>query len=322
MLKTSDDAAPIKEVSEPIVENAGQDQQPVDGENKPVEVVDGAPIVPVDGVSTVDGVAIEPGQEQPPLVDGEPTTQVTAQSEISGKKPAEGEQPEDEQSESEVESEMDSSDYDVIEDEIDPSLWKKVRNFDDCDFKPEKKDPVKAEGAEGEEAPAPVVKASRKKASSEDDEDNESEEKSSGGVQIEIRSEKQRDTEFREYVSQLCRPHIISYLKDRIAAKGTAIRLTCTVEGNNVQAAWKKNGVNLDKSKNVQYKSDGQVHTLDLLKLTDRDAGEYTCIFKNRAGEVETIANVKVFDGKLHKPDHIDIALVKGENLIFYFTLL
>ena len=315
MLKTSDDAAPIPEISgqpiAPNVENGGQDQpQVVDGENKPVEA-NGAPIVPVDGVSAVDGVIIEPGQEQKPLVDGEPITQAAVQPEISGDKPAEGEQPEDHQSEeSEAESDMDSSEYDVIEDEIDPILWKKVRNFDDCDFKPEKKDPIKAEGEEGEEAPPPA-RAARKKVES-DEEDNESV-VSSGGVKIDIKSEKQRDTEFREYVSQLCRPHIISFLKDRIAAKGTAIRLTCTVEGNNVQASWKKNGVNLDKGKYVQYKSDGQVHTLDLLKLTDRDAGEYACTFKNRAGDVETIANVKVYDGKLHKPDHIDIALVKGE---------
>ena len=313
MLKNDDDATPNPDASVKSggasAENVGQDQsQTVEGENKSTDI-ENATNASTDGVSVV----VEPGQEQPPPTEGDALTNAEAQPVVSGDKPVEEAQPEEEESESEVESDMESSDYDAIEDEIDPALWKKVKNFDDCDFKPEKKDPPK--GEDGEEAPVAAVKAPRKKAES-DEEDNESV-VSSGGYKIEIKSEKERDNEFREYVRELCRPHIISYLQNRIAAKGTAIKMTCTVEGNNIQTRWTKNGVNLDKGKYVQYKSDGLVHTLELLKLTDRDAGEYACIFKNRAGEVETVASVKVFDGKLHKPDHIDIALVKGE-FIFY----
>lgn len=198
------------------------------------------------------------------------------------------------------------SDFDVME-EVDPSysieasLWKKVQDFDDCDFKPEKKvNPENPENAEKEERP-------KKK------EEEAVEEEDSGFSEPTIRSEKDRDLEFQEYIRELCRPNIVSYLPDRVAPKGSTIRLTCTVQGNNIQTRWLKNDELMERAARIQTRSDGEIHTLEITDITVKDEGVYTAVFKNRAGEVETSSRIKVYDGKLHKPDHIDIALVKGE---------
>lgn len=195
------------------------------------------------------------------------------------------------------------SDFDVME-EVDPSysieasLWKKVQDFDDCDFKPEKKENL--DNPDKEEKP-------KKK------EEVVEEEEDSGFSELIIRSEKDRDLEFQEYIRELCRPNIISYLPDRVAPKGSSIRLTCTVKGNNIQTRWLKNGELMERAARIQTRSDGEIHTLEISDITVKDEGVYTAVFKNRAGEVETSSRIKVYDGKLHKPDHIDIALVKGE---------
>lgn len=209
-------------------------------------------------------------------------------------------------SETTIESDIDS-DFDVIE-EIDPSyaiessLWKKVADFDECDLKPAK--PEAPEGAAMEE------KKKKKEDEAEAEED-------SGFSEIVIRSEKEKDQEFQEYIRELCRPSIVSYLPDRVAAKGSNVRLTCTVQGNNIQTRWMRDDVLLERGKKIQTRSDGEIHSLEITGITEREAGVYTAYFKNRAGEVETSSRIKVYDGTLHKPEHIDIALVKGELKLF-----
>lgn len=225
---------------------------------------------------------------------------------------AEGEaKPEAESGEKQVEPEDEDttedfdSDFDNIEDvdpsyEIEPALWKTFETFDEVDFKPPKPEPV-----EGEEQP----KEKKKK------EEVEEVEEDSGFSELVVRSEKERDQEFQEYIRELCRPQIVSYLPDRVAAKGSTVRLTCTVKGNNIQTRWMKGENVLERGKKIQTRTDGEIHTLEITDITQKEAGVYTAYFKNRAGEVETSTNIRVFDGSLHKPDHIDIALVKGEYL-------
>lgn len=211
---------------------------------------------------------------------------------------------EKEGSDTTVESDIDS-DFDNIEEidpswKIDPSCWQKVADLSEVELKPAPK-----EGADGQ----PEKEKETKKAKKEE----EVEEEDSGYSDLcVVRSEKDRDQEFREYIRELCRPQIVSFLTDRCAPKNSDVRLTCTVKGNNVQARWLKNGETLEKSKKVQTRSDGEIYILEITSITEREAGEYTAVFKNRAGEVETSSTIKVYDGKLHKPDHLDIALVKG----------
>lgn len=209
-------------------------------------------------------------------------------------------------SDTEIETDIES-DFDIMEEidpsyEIDASLWKMVKDIDACDLKPEKKDKPESDDKDKEKE----EKKKKKEEAAEAEED-------SGFSEIAVRSEKDRDQEFQEYIRELCRPSIVSYLPDRVAPKGSNVRVTCTVQGNNIQTRWMKNDALLERGKKVQTRSDGEIHTLEITDITEREAGDYTAIFKNRAGEVETSTRITVFDGKLHKPDHIDIALVKGE---------
>lgn len=210
------------------------------------------------------------------------------------------------------------SDFDNIE-EVDPSwgidanLWKSIRSFDEVDLKPPKAEPL-----EGEEP----KKEKKEKVEEVVEENNDIAEF------YRIRTEKEKDQDFKEYIRELCRPQIISYLPDRCVPKGSTVRLTCTVQGNNIQTRWMKGENLVERGKKVQIRTDGEIHILEITDITEREAGDYTAYFKNRAGEVETSSRISVFDGSLHKPDHLDIALVKGRflmhfksNFLFLFSL-
>lgn len=309
---------PSEESAPPSAGDVGQEQtassamQTVNDENKPTETK----AADDDASKTVESVGENVEQTPSPAV---PTAEAETKPEFTDAKPADGaEKPidsaekaaEGEGSETTVDSDMDS-DFDIME-EIDPSyaiessLWKKVADFDNCDFKPEKKD--NPENADKEKD-----KPKKK------EEVVEVEEDSGFSELVVVRSEKDRDQEFQEYIRELCRPCIVSYLPDRVAPIGSDVRLTCTVQGNNIQARWMKDDVLLERGPHRQTKSDGEIHSLEITKITAKDEGVYTAVFKNRAGEVETSSRIKVFDGKLHKPDHIDIALVKGELSLVVF---
>jgi Immunoglobulin I-set domain len=298
---------PVEEATT-VVESVSQEQgksepQVNADESKPAEsaevkIDDAAIEKPVESV----GENVEQSPPTAPVAEGETKTEAA---------PAEGDEKlklsEEKLADLEGSDTTDDidSDFDVME-EIDPSygidssLWKKVKDFDDCDFKPEKKDAP--EGEKGEE------KKPRK-----EKEEVVEEEDSGFSELVVIRSEKEKDQDFREYIRELCRPSIVSYLPDRVAPKGSDVRLTCTVKGNNIQTRWMKNDEVLERGKNVQTRTDGEIHILEITQITEKNAGVYTVAFKNRAGEVETSSRIKVFDGKLHKPDYVDIALVQGK---------
>jgi len=290
------------EESVPSVENAEnvgqeqQQQQPSD-ENKSTESVE----------PKIDDASAESAEK--PTTEGEKQSEMKIEGET---KPEEGGEKQLEPEGSDTTEDIDS-DFDNIE-EVDPSyafdstLWKTFESFDEVDFHP-----PKAEVPEGEEPPKEEKKSKK--------EEVEVEEDSGFSELVTVRSEKERDQEFQEYIRELCRPQIISYLPDRVAAKGTTVRLTCTVKGNNIMTRWMKNDVLLERNPRILTKTDGEIHTFEITDITDKDAGVYTAIFKNRAGEVETSTKISVFDGKLHKPDHIDIALVKGEYLLINYII-
>jgi hypothetical protein len=292
----------VKPADEPVAsaENIGQEQaaspKEADAENKPTD--EAKPVASTE--TPVEGVSAD--APPPPAVEGEPKSEALP---VDGEKPLEGEEKLAELEGSDTSEDIES-DFDVMEEidpsfEIDSSLWTKVADLDECELKPAPK-----EVPEGQK-PAEEKKPKKK-------EEEVVEEEDSGFQElVVVRSEKDRDQEFQEYIRELCRPSIVSYLPDRVAPKGTDVRLTCTVKGNNIQTKWMKDDVVLERSKNIQTRTDGEIHILEITKITEKNAGVYTAIFKNRAGEVETSSRIKVFDGKLHKPDHLDIALVQGE---------
>lgn len=308
------EAKPTEE-SVASAENVGQEQAASDAptsgdENKPTESTE-TKAEDISAEKTVDSVGANVEQTPAAVAEGEPKPEAAADA-----KPADGGEKavdsiekalEAEGSETTIESDIDS-DFDVMEEidpsyEIDASLWKKVADLNEVDLKPEKKDAPENDDKDKEEK-----KPKKKEVVVEEEEED-----SGFSELVTVRSEKDRDQEFQEYIRELCRPTIVSYLPDRVAPKGSNVRLTCTVQGNNVQMKWMKDDVVLERGKRLQTKTDGEIHTLEISEITEKDAGVYSAVFKNRAGEVETSSRVKVYDGKLHKPDHIDIALVKGE---------
>jgi hypothetical protein len=250
---------------------------------------------------SVEGVGAE--QLQPPAAEGEAKPDAIPVE--GGDKTSESEEKLAEIEGSDTSEDIES-DFDIME-EIDPSfgidasLWTKVKDLDECDLKPAPK-----------EVPEGQKPTEEKKPRKKEEEEEAAEEDSGFQELVVVRSEKERDQEFREYIRELCRPSIVSYLPDRVAPKGTDVRLTCTVKGNNIQTKWMKDDVVLERGKNIQTRTDGEIHILEITKITEKNAGVYTAVFKNRAGEVETSSRIKVFDGKLHKPEHLDIALVQG----------
>ena len=303
------DAKPVEEfvTSEVNAGEAAAVPTKDNAENKPAESAE-AKTDSTPSEKPVEGV----GAEQPQTAVPEGEVKPEAAPATGDEKPKDSEDKLAELEGSDTSEDVES-DFDVMEEidpsfEIDSTLWKKVKDLDECDLKPEKK-----EAPEGEKG-ADDKKSKKKEEEAAEDED-------SGFQELVIRSEKDRDQEFREYIRELCRPSIVSYLPDRVAAKGSDVRLTCTVKGNNIQMKWLKDDVVLERSKNVQTRSDGEIHTLEITQITEKNAGIYTAAFKNRAGEVETTSRVKVFDGKLHKPEHVDIALVQGEFRCKYLLL-
>lgn len=295
----------------PSAENVGQEQQSteISDENKPQGEGVGGDESKIDDLS----VAVTDSG-----IGESATVTVTEQPE----KPEDGDKKVDETEASkanmdgegsDVGVEEIDSDFDNIEEvdpsyEIDANLWKSIKSFDEVDLKP-----PKAEPKEGEPAP----KEEKKKK----EEEPEVADTSEIDEFYRIRTEKEKDDDFQEYIRELCRPQIISYLPDRVVAKGSTVRLTCTVKGNNIQTRWTKNDEPLERGKKVITKTDGEIHTLEIPDITVKEAGVYTAYFKNRAGEVETSSRIRVFDGALHKPDHLDIALVKGEMRANYSSI-
>lgn len=274
-------------------ENVGQEQPSSDDENKQVE----------GDQSKIDDVSIAADSgigESAPVTEQKPEGADEKKEEAPKNEESQAKVMDGEGSDTTVE-EIDS-DFDNIED-IDPSygieanLWKPIKSFDEVDLKP-----PKAEPKEGEEP----KKVKEEVAAVEVD--------SEYADFYKIRTEKEKDDDFQEYIRELRRPMIVSYLPDCVVPKGTNVRLTCTVQGNNIQTRWTKNDEPLERGKRVTTKSDGEIHIFEIPEITEREAGVYTAYFKNRAGEVETSTRIRVFDGALHKPDHLDIALVKGER--------
>lgn len=273
-------------------ENVGQEQPSSDDENKQVE----------GDQSKIDDVSIAADSG---IGESAPVTEQKTEGADEKKEEA----PKNEESQAKV---MDGegsdttveedSDFDNIED-IDPSygieanLWKPIKSFDEVDLKPPKPEPKEGEEPKKVKEEAAAVEVDSEYADF-----------------YKIRTEKEKDDDFQEYIRELRRPMIVSYLPDCVVPKGTNVRLTCTVQGNNIQTRWTKNDEPLERGKRVTTKSDGEIHIFEIPEITEREAGVYTAYFKNRAGEVETSTRIRVFDGALHKPDHLDIALVKGER--------
>lgn len=109
-------------------------------------------------------------------------------------------------------------------------------------------------------------------------------------------SEKEHDAEWQREREARKGPVLLSHLTARTVSEHTPIKLACSVDGPDLLVKWMKNGGVIGKGpNNKQTATDGLI-VMELLSPTKDDSGEYTCVIKNKNGEVSTSANVSVYE--------------------------
>lgn len=96
----------------------------------------------------------------------------------------------------------------------------------------------------------------------------------------------------------------ITKLSDQMVSVGSVLTLKCLVDGSYPQFAWYKEDMPIVHGRKyyMKTKRDGMVE-LDVRNMTTRDAGTYRLVCRNYANEIETKANVTVFENPYQKID-------------------
>jgi hypothetical protein len=138
----------------------------------------------------------------------------------------------------------------------------------------------------------------------------------SARASVHLITERDRDMEWQRQRTLLRPPLVISHLKARAAPLGSSAKLTCTVSGPELTVKWLKDGNPIEKSfEKYRFQVTETLLSLEILLLQYSDNGEYTCNIKNKNGETETSARVKVYEPLEVKPIPPTFISIKG-NLI------
>lgn len=89
-------------------------------------------------------------------------------------------------------------------------------------------------------------------------------------------------------------------LTNRVAAVGSKVKLSCYVEGHEPHFTWLKDGVPMTYYGSVRNSSRDNLGILEFFDVQIRDSGEYTCVIKNIAGELQTKASLLVYEDLVH----------------------
>lgn len=108
-------------------------------------------------------------------------------------------------------------------------------------------------------------------------------------------TEKEHDLEWQREREARKGPLLLSQLTARTVCEHTPIKLTCSVDGPDLQVKWLKNGGVIGKGPNNKQTATDGLLVLELLNPTKEDTGTYTCAIKNKNGEITTSANVSVY---------------------------
>lgn len=113
----------------------------------------------------------------------------------------------------------------------------------------------------------------------------------------------------------------ITKLSDQIVPTGSVLSLKCFVEGSYPQFAWFKEDMPIVHGRKYYLKAhkDGKVE-LDVRNINKDDAGVYSLICKNYAGEIETKAKVTVYENPLQKVDPPRfVGAISGGSFVYMF---
>lgn len=108
-------------------------------------------------------------------------------------------------------------------------------------------------------------------------------------------TEKEYDQEWQRERESRKLPLLLNQLAARTVVEHTPIKLTCSVDGEGVQVKWLKNGGVIAKSASANQTAKDGLIVLELPDPTKDDSGVYTCVIKNKNGEVSTSATVSVY---------------------------
>lgn len=115
-------------------------------------------------------------------------------------------------------------------------------------------------------------------------------------------TERERDLEWQRQRQLMRPPLVISHLKSRSAPKGSTVKLTCTISGPGITVRWFKDGDPVEKNPRHTFKVSEGLLSLEIKDVEFSDAGEYSCIIKNKNGETSTSTSVQVYENIESKP--------------------
>jgi hypothetical protein len=128
-------------------------------------------------------------------------------------------------------------------------------------------------------------------------------------------SEYEKDLEWQRQRILQRPPIIITHLKSRAAPIGSQVRLSCSVSGPDITVRWFKNGHGIEKSSKYQFKVSEGLLTLEINNLDFKDAGDYSCVVRNRNGSMESLAALTVYENFDNKPTPPTFISIKGNLL-------
>lgn len=88
-----------------------------------------------------------------------------------------------------------------------------------------------------------------------------------------------RFTKYTEPPVRFIRPRKMASRVEKMA--GETLVLDCEVSRSNAEVTWKKNGEEVEDSRNITILEDGVIRQLTIHSLTVEDAGQYVCDAKD-----------------------------------------
>lgn len=126
-------------------------------------------------------------------------------------------------------------------------------------------------------------------------------------------SERERDIEWQRAREAARIPRIHVHLKDVAIAEGNNLKLTCTVAGPGMIIKWYRDGHIIERSPKYRILVNEGIVSLEIMRTTPRDSGEYCCRLHNENGDASTTAIVTVYDVIKEVPTPPTFTLARGK---------
>lgn len=130
--------------------------------------------------------------------------------------------------------------------------------------------------------------------------------------QVKTVSEKEKDAEFQKQREATRPPAIETFLMDRTVREYENLKLTCNVSGPDINIRWYKNGNIVEKSNRIKMKVSDGLLVLEIPKAEISDSGEYSCLIRNKNGEVSTKCVAKVYKEVFDHPVAPQFTTIRG----------